>query len=377
MAHAFTPGLKIRRKCRVTTERTLPLPGNVLVGVGSQTTSEQIVARTELPGDADIIKAAQTLGLDPDELPSYMVKKIGDAVSKGEVIARSPGLFGLFRSEVRSPADGVIESVSEVTGQVVIRGKPQPVEVHAYVDGRVSEVIPGFGVIVETTATFVQGIFGVGGENWGKLVLAGSPDSPLTEKDVLPEYNNCVIAGGSLMTLSAIRKAMEVGAKGIISGGIRDNDLRDILGYDIGVAITGNEEIPLTLIVTEGFGELPIARRTWELLKEREGARCSVNGATQIRAGVLRPEVIIPYPEEIGVDSPDGEISEERSGLMEIGTAVRIIREPYFGIIGRVVDLPVELTAIETESRVRVVAVELNPGQTVILPRANVEIYEG
>ena len=207
--------------------------------------------------------------------------------------------------------------------------------------------------------------------------MAGSPDSPLTEKDILPEYNNCVIAGGSLMTLSAIRKAVEVGARGIISGGISDNDLREFLGYDVGVAITGNEDIPLTLIVTEGFGELPIARRTWELLKEREGARCALNGATQIRAGVLRPELIIPYPEEIGVDSLDGDKSDERSGLMEIGTAVRIIREPYFGMIGEVVELPVELTPIETESRVRVVAVKLNSDKTVILPRANVEIYEG
>jgi hypothetical protein len=377
MAHAFTPGLKIRRRCRVSTERTLPLPGSVLVQVGSRISSDQVVARTELPGDVEIVKVAQTLGLTPDELPGSMTKKIGDPVQKGEVIARSPGLFGLFRSEFRSPADGAIESISDVTGQIVIRGKPQPVEVHGYIDGLVSEVIPEFGIIAETTATFLQGIFGVGGENWGKLVIAGPPDSPLSEKQVLPEYNDCVIAGGSLMTQGAIRKAMEIGARGLICGGIRDEDLRTIIGYDIGVAITGNEDIPLSLVVTEGFGELPMAHRSYELLMERNGARCSVNGATQIRAGVLRPELIIPYPREVDRSDSADDASEERSGLMDIGTAVRIIREPHFGCIGRVVDLPVELTPIETESKVRVLAVDIHSGKPVILPRANVEIYEG
>jgi len=56
--------------------------------------------------------------------------------------------------------------------------------------------------------------------------------------------------------------------------------------------------------------------------------------------------------------------------------AVRIIREPYFGMIGKVVDLPVALENIETESKVRVLEVELENNKRVKLPRANVEIIE-
>jgi len=61
---------------------------------------------------------------------------------------------------------------------------------------------------------------------------------------------------------------------------------------------------------------------------------------------------------------------------MTTGTQVRIIRDPYFGIIGRVSNLPVELQTVETESKVRVVEVELEDKQRVIVPRANVEIIE-
>lgn len=377
MGHAFTPGLKIRNRERVIRERILPLRGDVLCDVGDSVHSEQVVARTELPGEVEILKAAHRLAIEPDELPSVMLKRVGDPVKKREVIARTKGLFGLFRTELESPMDGTIESISEITGQIVIRGVPQPVELHAYMDGFVSEVIPGEGLVVESIATLIQGIFGVGGENWGILKTVGAPDIPLEASHISSvDANGAILVGGSLMTYEAIRSAIEMGAKGLISGGVSDDDLRKVLGYDIGVAITGSEKIPLALIVTEGFGELPIARRTWELMEQRAGERASVNGATQIRAGVLRPEIIIPFPGESSFHFAESESAQD-SGILEIGTLVRIIREPHFGRIGRVTELPVELTPIETESRVRVLKVQLDNGTSFYLPRANVEIYEG
>ena len=149
-------------------------------------------------------------------------------------------------------------------------------------------------------------------------------------------------------------------------------DLITILGEDIGVAITGEEKIDLSVIITEGFGELPMAQRTFELLSSLEGKRSSINGATQIRAGVLRPEVIIPYDDTDVVE----EYSEKVSNGMKRGSVLRVIREPYFGEITRVTDLPVELQKVETGSRVRVVEVQLSDGRIVTVPRANVEIIE-
>ena len=53
-----------------------------------------------------------------------------------------------------------------------------------------------------------------------------------------------------------------------------------------------------------------------------------------------------------------------------------MIREPYFGKIGAVVDLPPELFDIETEAHVRVMTVKLADGETITVPRANVELIE-
>jgi hypothetical protein len=99
----------------------------------------------------------------------------------------------------------------------------------------------------------------------------------------------------------------------------------------------------------------------------------SATGETQIRAGVMRPEIIIPIAdsrEEID------ESEDDFAGGMGKGTLVRIIREPYFGAIGKILDLPVELQRIESRSMVRVMEVELENGEKVIVPRANVEIIE-
>ena len=72
----------------------------------------------------------------------------------------------------------------------------------------------------------------------------------------------------------------------------------------------------------------------------------SINGATQIRAGVVRPEIIIP------VKAQEATVDTEGTGdALNIGTQIRIIREPYFGELGRVSALPVELQQLETEGK--------------------------
>jgi len=116
-------------------------------------------------------------------------------------------------------------------------------------------------------------------------------------------------------------------------GGFDDEDLREFLGYDLGVAITGSEERGITLIVTEGFGQINMAERTFNLLKSKEGQSASINGATQIRAGVIRPEAVIPMPGDVKSYFRKEEV--ENIGI-QVGSPVRVIRQPYFGRLGKV-----------------------------------------
>ncbi|MCJ7634003.1 hypothetical protein MUP77_16650, partial [Candidatus Bathyarchaeota archaeon] len=132
----------------------------------------------------------------------------------------------------------------------------------------------------------------------------------------------------------------------------------------------------LTLILTEGFGKISMAEKTFNILKKSNNVLTCINGATQIRAGVIRPEIIIPkgYSKELIKTVTE---DEAYTGGLKIGTVVRIIRQPFFGSLATVTDLPIELRKMETESRVRVLEAELQGGKRVTLPRANVEIFEG
>ena len=166
----------------------------------------------------------------------------------------------------------------------------------------------------------------------------------------------------------AIKKATAVGAVGLVAGGVKDSDLTQFLGYEIGVAITGTEAIDLTMLVTEGFGYLNMAHRTFELLQSLSGKVASINGATQIRAGVIRPEIIAPL-------NLTGEAQVAgMGGNLDLGTAIRVIREPYFGQLGVVTDLPSQLMVVDSGTEVRVLKAKLEGGSEVLVPRANVEI---
>ncbi|MBU0983424.1 MAG: hypothetical protein KKA42_06110, partial [candidate division Zixibacteria bacterium] len=287
-------------------------------------------------------------------------------------IALSKTLF-IFKTPCNATIDGKIESISTVTGQVLQRGEPTPVEVKAYIEGEVIEVIPNEGVVVACEAAFVQGIFGIGGEKNGPLkVVVPTPDTVLTDDLITPDLEGKIIVGGSLVTAAALNKAIEVKAKGIVVGGFDDKDLRDFLGFDIGVAITGSEDTYTTLVVTEGFGQITMAQKTFDLLKRHEGETACINGATQIRAGVIRPEVVIPAVSAGKVsDEPEGEVV----GL-QIGSPVRVIRHPYFGRIGAVTSLPSPLHTLESESRARILGVKFDNSEEAIVPRANVEMIE-
>jgi hypothetical protein len=372
MGAAYTPGLTVAEATIVRRVRRLPLQGRILVSVGQEVQAEDVVAQTDLPGEVRPINVAGQLGIAPEELPELMVKRAGDAVAAGEPFVRTRGLMGMFRRELCSPTVGTIESVSRVTGQVIIRGEPAPLRKLAYISGRVVEVSPGESATIEAVGTYVQGIFGVGGECWGELCLVvNGPDEVLDARAIRDEHADKILVGGRLAPAEAVKKAIQIGAAGIVTGGLHDADLRSFVGCEIGVAITGEETLGLTLVVTEGFGPIAMARRTFELLAGCAGMRGSMNGATQIRAGVIRPEVIVPRPRSA---SRSG--APVSAGSLEMGAVLRAIREPYFGRMGRCVGLPTELTALESESRARVIEVEFEGGERAVLPRANVELIQ-
>lgn len=371
--HGYTPGLRVTERALIRRVRRLPLPGRIHVQVGDQVTAEQLVASTELPGNVANVNVAHELSATPEDVPGVMLFGEGDRVEVREIIAESRAFWGLFHSIARAPISGTIETISEITGQVLVRGAPISVDIDAYTDGTVVDVQGTETVIIETRGALAQGILGIGGEAHGAIkVLCSGPDELCHVGLITEECADCILVGGGRVTLDALRAAVDARAAAVVSGAIDDTELDEFLGYALGVAITGQEDLGTSLVLTEGFGDTPMRRSTFELLAARDGRRASVNGATQIRAGVIRPEVVVPEPGATW----DADAAAEAMGL-SVGSDVRLIRQPWFGRLAEVVELPERLETIPTEAEVRVARVRLeDTGEVVTVPRANLETIE-
>ena len=373
MAHAYTPGLKVLHHAKVEKNRRLPIKGKITKQVGDLLKPGDVVATTDLPGNVQMLKIANLLNVGPADVPDVMLVKEGDKVDKGQMIAETEGLFGFFKSDVKSPIDGTVEAISDVTGQIVMREAPIPVEVDAYMSGTVKEIIPDEGVIVEADAAFIQGIFGIGGESRGTMEILVDNREQELRTDLLNEsHKGKIVVGGSFVSLETYKKALSLQIAGIVVGGFNYYDLEEILGYTLGVAITGSEDLVTSLIVTEGFGNIRMGSRTFDLLNKENGKFVSINGATQIRAGVIRPEIVIPLQQS---EIPETTVHKSDDRGIGEGSLVRIIRAPYFGKMGEVVSLPPELQQMESETMVRVAEVKID-NDVLSIPRANLEMVE-
>ena len=373
MAHAYTPGLKVLHYTKLKKNRRLPIKGEVSKGKGDKVNADDVIAKTDLPGNVNMLKVANLLNISPADIHDVLEVKEGDTVNKGDMIAQTDGLFGFFKSDVRSPISGTIESISDVTGQIVMREAPIPVEVDAYVEGIVSDVIKDEGVMIESEAAYIQGIFGIGGESRGKIkVLASSRDSELTAEMITSDHEGMILVGGNFISLDAYKKALACNVAGVVVGGFNYYDLEEVLGYTLGVAITGSEDLVTSLVVTEGYGKIQMGQQTYDLLSESNGRLASINGATQIRADVIRPEIIIPINDS---SKNSNKNKAEKTTGMIAGSTVRVIRSPNFGKIGIVKELPAELRKMESETMVRVAIIDID-GKQFEIPRSNLEVVE-
>jgi hypothetical protein len=216
-------------------------------------------------------------------------------VKKDEIIAIRKYLFGRKKKVSKSPIDGNIEVLSNLSGRILVRGSPIEVKVKAHIPGIITELIPDEGAVIETRAVTFNGVFGIGGENTGILEIAvDNPLQELTQDDLKSGMTGKILLGGSFISVEVLKLAENIGVSGIIVASVDEKDLTEFLGYELGVGFTGNENTRLTLILTEGFGKQKMKEQTFNNLRKFEGKLVCLDGTTQIRIRTRRPEIIIP-----------------------------------------------------------------------------------
>lgn len=331
-----------------------------------------------------VVAVASRLHIWPRLIRMYTQVKEGDQVFEGQILACAPGGGGM--DYVYAPMSGIVEKICSQTGTITIVRPIKPTRVLAHIRGVVTEIIPDQGAVVEGIGSYIQGVFGVGGERFGEIkVLASSPSDVLDEAGVPEDLQGKVVVGGSFATLGALKKIKEKGSLGVVVGGLNQLDLVQLIGKEIDVGVTGEEDSDLTVIILEGFGVMPMNDVAFSILKAQEGQLASIDGTTQIRAGVVRPEIFVnqEYPgDAAGTVEPEipvlanNETWVSVAPQLSVGDRVRCIRQPYFGLWGYVRGLPKDLEKVECEALMEVAEVELDDGRLVKVPEANLEVFK-
>ncbi len=341
----INPSATLRR------ERLLPVAGRIVRHPGEQVSSDTVVAIADVPAGYRLLELERELGRRVTDTRRVMVKKVGAEVKKGEVIARA-GL--LFKSECRSPVDGRI--LDARAGKVLIQVAPEHVELTAFYPGRITDQVMDRGVVIETHGAIVQGAWGTGREVRGRLeVIVTSPEAALNADQVLAAYMGMVIVGGRTLDAEALERAVQNQVSGVIVGSISSELLPAI------------RAAPLTVIVTEGFGDRAMSELAFEVLQAHAGEDACLDPHTQTRWQVHRPEVVIPLQRG---DAPP----LETGTTLQVGDRVRVVRPPHAGKIGTVVAIPPHHRRVESGIRTPGAEVELESAGRRFIPLLNLEV---
>lgn len=389
----------------VRRERRLPVPGEVLVRAGQRVEPSDVVAQSTLSLEPVHINVAADLDLSASAASKRMLVNTGALVERGQVIAQRGG-FGTRVS--RAPVAGVLSNYDPSTAIAVITMPSEPVSAQAHLKGIVTDLIPYYGAIVETPATLVRGVFGVGGEQHGvlKVITAGS-DEAITPDLIDAKVTYAIALGGGEVTAEALRRMIELGARGVIAGSIRSRELANFLGYPgarqadhepptgmgwerywrLGAGTVGSNgwvfppavpgissPVPpdFVLIVMEGFGSVPMCPRTFELMAAYDGQEVAIDGTTRLRGGLARPEIIIPLARTTAV-----RWLEESGPRLAVGTQVRLLSPSYLGQMAQVLGLPVGPRAAQSGVISPVADVALAAtGQKLRVPLVDIEVLE-
>lgn len=218
-------------------------------------------------------------------------------------------------------------AIAEIPGP---DGRRWPVP--AGIAGRVTEVMPGRHVTIEGAATILQGLVGLGAP-------VAAPLAQLARGESLAVVNipaGCIIVFPQPAPLMLLQRAVTSGVYGIIAPSMSARELEAFARTDLSAVMDGQAQEPsqlgLTIMLTEGFGAVPMSAATYAMLTQHLGVMALLTGTTDPHHNI-RPEVLVSAPEGSALMSLPAE-----SALVK-GARVQAVAGPLRGQRGEITHL--------------------------------------
>jgi len=225
------------------------------------------------------VNFAEAFQLPPKKARRYLTKRLGDFVYRGDLLGKRLDTSPVI---LKAPSTGTISEINLENGFLTISYLHKPLEFQAHVSGKVTEVHESKSISICYQARQLEARIAFGQECHGRLEeikTEGEIESAQIKDEIAvlhfaPDRQN----------LNLLAK---LGAKGVVCYQMDATELVNFLGFEPGVINTGNEILPLTLLILSGFGTLPMPEA---ILRDLEFHTVAyLNPHTRIRAGVVRP----------------------------------------------------------------------------------------
>ncbi len=332
--------------------RILPRAGHVRVRQGQNVRATDVIATAEVNPSHIMLDVASALGVSRAKAADHIERYEGESVAGGDVVAQTKGLFSRV---VRSPVDGKIVLMTD--GYVFIEEKSTPFELLAGIPGEVKELVHEMGAVIETTGALIQGAWGNGRIGSGILnALSKSPGDVLLPEQVEGGPRDAVLMSGRCSDAEVFRRAAAQQIKGLILGSIQ-SELIPVV-----------RKLPFPVLLTDGFGDLPMSTAAFRLMSTSHKREVAVNAEPFDPDTGSRPEVLIPLPTAPDV-GPAPVI-----GRLEKGQRIRVTRSPRKGTLGIIDSIPPGRMMFPNGLRLQAVRIKLESGEIMLVPLANVEI---
>lgn len=342
----------IRRDCRLPDEAV----GTINVTEGKRVEVRDVVAHGVIPARYIIINAMQFFKLrKPESLTPLLQVEEGDAVDEKQVLAGKDLKRG---KRIFSGVRGIVAQIAD--GRIILQELPEVIDLEAGVRGRVISTEVGRGALIEAVGAQIQGAWGN-----GKLSIASLRMEPeagiegiVSGNTLETRYMGSILLTRKALTLNGLRILSEQNVAGVIAPSM-DAHL-----------ISRATKVDFPIFLTEGFGNLRMANAVYQLLNQYEGVPITLDAFSANRWSNRRPEVII------NVKMREGQ-NPARPNIMlgfRVGLTVKVTRAPYEGQTGKIVELPPNPVLLDNGLRILCARVELTIGETLFVPRANLEV---
>lgn len=319
---------------------------------GDRVDVSSVVAHCEVSAGQRLVKIAHPLGIPRRTIKKYLLRSIGDRIYQGEIIARKKGVFGVGKKELRSPADGVITNIEE-SGDIIVKFLPMPVRLVAGASGLISGVRED-SVVVRTFGSEISGSAGLGKPREGIVKVIARPNEFIIPQKIDSSCQGRIIVGGAHLDRASIEKALTLGVKGIVVGGI---DYRDFISLGI------ESDVGVTIIVTEGFGNVTMGNDIYEVFNKENDKFAFING--------LEKTVLIPQDKKIVANNP---LKHENWRELKEGDVVRYFHSDAEELVGVVQSISPTEAVLKSGLSSEVAEIKFISGRTTSAPCANLEI---